>query len=429
MGYALFKRLFDLGVALVLFISLSPLILVVAIVIRVKMGAPVLFRQMRPGLNGEPFAVLKFRTMLNATDSSGQPLPDAARLTTLGKWLRRLSLDELPQLINVLIGDMSLVGPRPLLLEYLPLYSPEQARRHDVRPGISGWAQVNGRNAINWETRLALDVWYVDHACFSLDMRILLMTVTKVLSRHGVNAPGEATVSKFGGTGCSPTRVMKDQEMNEARTVAVDRWFVFGASGHGKVVVDAIERTGGTIAFIVDDDPAKFGQLFFGYAVVSRDFLLAHRADIDCGVVAVGDNSIRARIVGWLESHHFVFKTLVHPGAMIGRGVSIGKGTVVFAAAVVNSDTRIGEHSIINTASSVDHDCILGDGIHIAPGVRLCGGVSVGDHALLGVGSVVLPGLSIGAGALVAAGAVVNRDVAPTTWVGGVPAQALERSK
>lgn len=203
MGYVLFKRLFDLGVAFVLLIILFPLVLLVAIAIRAKMGTPVLFRQVRPGLNGEPFSVLKFRTMLDASDSSGQPLPDAARLTTLGKWLRRMSLDELPQLINVLIGDMSLVGPRPLLVEYLPLYSPEQARRHDVRPGISGWAQVNGRNAIDWERRLALDVWYVDHACFSLDMRILLMTVTKVLSRYGVNAPGEATVSKFRGAGRS----------------------------------------------------------------------------------------------------------------------------------------------------------------------------------------------------------------------------------
>lgn len=217
--------------------------------------------------------------------------------------------------------------------------------------------------------------------------------------------------------------------MTEARKVAVDRWFVFGASGHGKVVMDVIERTGGTIAFVVDDDPVKIGQVFFGYEVISRDDLLGRRADIDCGVVAVGDNSIRARIVGWLESHHFAFGTLIHPGAMIGRGVSIGKGTVVFAAAVVNSDTRIGEHNIINTASSVDHDCVLGDRIHIAPGVRLCGNVSVGDHALLGVGSVVLPGLNIGVGALVAAGAVVNRDVAPQARVGGVPAQALEESK
>lgn len=200
MGYMLFKRLFDFAVALTLIVIVSPLMLIVAIAIRVNMGAPVLFRQVRPGLDGEPFSVFKFRTMQSAVDSSGQPLPDDARLTTLGKWLRRLSLDELPQLFNVLIGNMSLVGPRPLLLEYLLLYSVEQARRHEVLPGISGWAQVNGRNAVGWESRLSMDVWYVDHACFSLDMRILMMTVVKVLSRHGVNAPGEATVSKFRGT-------------------------------------------------------------------------------------------------------------------------------------------------------------------------------------------------------------------------------------
>lgn len=219
--------------------------------------------------------------------------------------------------------------------------------------------------------------------------------------------------------------------MTELERTVGRRWFVFGASGHGKVVVDAIERTGGTIAFVVDDDKGKIAHSFFGYEVVSRNDLLDRRAEIGVGVgvVAVGDNSVRSGIVGWLEERHFEFGVLVHPGATVGRGVSIGKGTVIFAAAVVNSDARIGEHNIINTASSVDHDCVLGDGVHIAPGVRLCGGVSVGDHALLGVGSVVLPGLSIGAGALVAAGAVVNRNVAPKSRVGGVPAQELERSK
>jgi len=215
MGYALLKRLFDLCIAFLLLVVLSPVVLIVALVIWAKMGVPVMFRQVRPGLNGQPFSVLKFRTMLDATDSFGEPLPDAARLTTLGKWLRRLSLDELPQLLNVLIGDMSLVGPRPLLVEYLLLYSPEQARRHDRRPGITGWAQVNGRNAIDWETRLAMDVWYVDHASFSLDMRILLMTVIKVLSRHGVNAPGEVTVSKFSGAGGSPRRNDNERSGNE----------------------------------------------------------------------------------------------------------------------------------------------------------------------------------------------------------------------
>jgi sugar O-acyltransferase (sialic acid O-acetyltransferase NeuD family) len=219
---------------------------------------------------------------------------------------------------------------------------------------------------------------------------------------------------------------MNDQKMDKGQSISSERWFVFGASGHGKVVVDAIERTGGVVAFVVDDDSVKVGKFFFGYEVISRDDLLERHADIDCGVVAVGDNLMRSRIVGWLEGHHFSFGVLVHPGASIGRGVSIGKGTVIFAAVVVNSDACIGAHNIINTASSVDHDCVLGDGVHVAPGVRLCGDVSVGDHVLLGVGSVVLPGLNIGAGAVVAAGAVVNRNVAPQTRVGGVPAQYME---
>ena len=172
----------------------------VALLIAVFIGLPAFFVQERPGLHGLPFHVIKFRTMTDEVDAAGVPLPDADRLTRLGLLLRRLSLDELPQLINVLKGDMSLVGPRPLLMEYLPLYTEEQARRHEVPPGITGWAQVNGRNAIDWGRRLELDVWYVDHASFSLDMKILVATFVKVIARQGVSAPGEATVSKFRGS-------------------------------------------------------------------------------------------------------------------------------------------------------------------------------------------------------------------------------------
>lgn len=197
--YLISKRAFDFFAALCMLILATPLMIVVAAMIRGTIGYPVLFVQLRPGMNGVPFKVYKFRTMTDAVDSDGVMLPDADRLTCLGGWLRRLSLDELPQLVNVLRGDMSLVGPRPLLVEYLPLYSEEQGRRHSVRPGITGWAQINGRNSIDWETRLALDVWYVDHASFSLDMQILAATFLKVLSRHGVSAPGEATVAKFQG--------------------------------------------------------------------------------------------------------------------------------------------------------------------------------------------------------------------------------------
>jgi lipopolysaccharide/colanic/teichoic acid biosynthesis glycosyltransferase len=193
------KRLFDLVFAFLALVLLAPLMLVVSLLIRVNMGSPVLFRQQRPGLHGKPFEMVKFRSMRSAppgTDSEN----DASRLTSLGLWLRSTSCDEFPELWNVVKGDMSLVGPRPLLLDYLPLYDTEQARRHEVRPGITGWAQVNGRNAISWEDKFKLDVWYVDNRSLWLDIRILWLTVKKVLMRDGISAAGEATMSKFTGT-------------------------------------------------------------------------------------------------------------------------------------------------------------------------------------------------------------------------------------
>ncbi|OIN98799.1 MAG: hypothetical protein AUJ49_12690 [Desulfovibrionaceae bacterium CG1_02_65_16] len=187
------KRVFDLALTLPGFVVLSPLMLVTALCVRLALGPGVLFRQRRPGLHGRPFTMLKFRTMRNG------PQPDAERLTPFGRFLRAASLDELPELFNVLAGDMSLVGPRPLLMQYLPRYAKEQARRHEVLPGITGWAQVNGRNASTWEERFALDVWYVDNRSLALDARILARTVAAVLRRKGINAPGSATMPEFLG--------------------------------------------------------------------------------------------------------------------------------------------------------------------------------------------------------------------------------------
>ncbi len=194
------KRLLDIlgsGIGLVL---LSPVLLVIAVLIRRRMGAPVLFRQLRPGLHGKPFLMVKFRTMRDELDAQGRMRSDAERLTPLGRFLRSTSLDELPELWNVLKGDMSLVGPRPLLIDYLPLYSPHQARRHEVRPGVTGWAQVNGRNAITWDQKFDLDVWYVDNRSFWLDLRIIWLTLRKVVMREGISAAGEATMPKFTGS-------------------------------------------------------------------------------------------------------------------------------------------------------------------------------------------------------------------------------------
>ena len=194
------KRLFDILIAFLTLLFLSSVLLILALLVRINLGSPILFRQQRPGKGGIPFEMIKFRTMLDAFDAAGNPLSDSERMTPFGCFLRSSSLDELPELWNVLKGDMSLVGPRPLLMEYLPLYSKEQYRRHELRPGITGWAQVNGRNAISWDDKFKLDVWYVDNHNLWLDIKILFLTVKKVFVRDGISAAGEATMPKFKGS-------------------------------------------------------------------------------------------------------------------------------------------------------------------------------------------------------------------------------------
>ncbi|HKP84686.1 MAG TPA: sugar transferase [Blastocatellia bacterium] len=194
------KPLLDLSLAVAALVLLSPVFVLVAMLVRVKLGSPIFFKQRRPGLGGEPFTLFKFRTMNDRCDAAGSLLPDDERLTPFGRFLRSSSLDELPELINVLKRDMSLVGPRPLLMKYLDLYTPEQFRRHDTLPGITGWAQVNGRNAITWEEKFGMDVWYVDHQSFRLDLKIIALTFLKTLRREGITQPGHATAEEFKGS-------------------------------------------------------------------------------------------------------------------------------------------------------------------------------------------------------------------------------------
>lgn len=194
------KRIFDLVLCLPALILLLPILMVTTLVVRFKLGSPVLFKQMRPGLFGRPFAIYKFRTMTDVRGANGELLYDAERLTHFGRFLRGTSLDELPELFNVLKGDMSLVGPRPLLMQYLVRYSPEQARRHEVKPGITGWAQINGRNTITWEEKFKLDVWYVGNRTVWLDVKIIFMTVWKIFKREGISQPGQATMEEFKGS-------------------------------------------------------------------------------------------------------------------------------------------------------------------------------------------------------------------------------------
>jgi sugar transferase EpsL len=195
------KRIFDLFIVLSVLFAVAPILMGLAAAVYILVGRPVLFKQLRPGKRGKPFTMLKFRTMTNARNPAGELLPDSERLTPFGRFLRATSLDELPELLNVLKGDMSLVGPRPLLMRYLDRYTPVQARRHEVKPGLTGWAQVNGRNAVSWEEKFKLDVWYVDNRSIWLDLKIIAMTVKKVLLREGINQAGEATMSEFMGSG------------------------------------------------------------------------------------------------------------------------------------------------------------------------------------------------------------------------------------
>ena len=199
-GIPLRKRIFDLVLTIPGLILISPLLAFAALLVRIRLGKPVLFRQLRPGYRAIPFEIYKFRTMSEARDADGNLLPDEDRLTKLGRFLRASSIDELPELFNVLKGDMSVVGPRPLLMQYLDRYTLEQARRHEVKPGITGWAQVNGRNAITWEKKFEHDVWYVDHMCLSLDLKIMGMTLWKILTMEGINQPGHVTAQEFMGT-------------------------------------------------------------------------------------------------------------------------------------------------------------------------------------------------------------------------------------
>jgi len=196
----MFKRIIDIIASIIILLLLFPVMIVISALIYFLIGTPILFSQQRPGIGGKPFVMLKFSTMTNDFDENGKLLPDGIRLTSFGKFLRKISLDELPELFNVLKGDMSLVGPRPLLMQYLPRYSPEQMRRHEVKPGITGWAQINGRNAIAWEEKFKFDIWYVDHQSFWLDVKIIFITIWKIIKREGISQLGQATMEEFKGT-------------------------------------------------------------------------------------------------------------------------------------------------------------------------------------------------------------------------------------
>jgi len=397
------KRFFDLLLIALFAPLLAPIFLLAAWLISQKLGKPIFFRQTRPGLNGVPFEMIKFRSMTDARDEHGTLLPDADRLPAFGRFLRSTSLDELPELWNVIKGDMSLVGPRPLLMEYIPRYNHEQARRHLAKPGITGWAQINGRNAISWEEKFALDAWYVDNQSLWLDIKILWLTVKKVLFRDDIAAEGEATMPKFMGT--LPKRLA-----------------ILGASGHGKVAADIAEQRGWhEIVFFDDAYPTK--QHLEHWPITGTTQTLIEQIAQFSGVfVAIGNNAVRLDRINQLAEINAPLITLIHPASVISQYSHIGLGTVVMAGAVVNPFASIDQGCIINTGATIDHDCRLAEGVHISPGAHLAGNVSVGRASWIGIGASVKQGMIIGQNVMVGAGAVVVKTVENHLTVIGIPA-------
>lgn len=399
-----FKRLFDIIASASGLIILSPVFLILVYLIRKNLGSPVFFIQERPGKDGKPFKMIKFRSMRDAIDKDGNPLPDSERLTDFGKKLRAASLDELPELWNVLKGEMSLVGPRPLLMGYLPLYNEFQNRRHEMKPGITGWAQVNGRNALSWDEKFAHDIWYIDRFSFWLDMKILFLTVKKVFIKEGISAEGEATMPPFTGN----------------RKLAV-----IGAGGHGKVVAELAAALGtyGEIVFLDDRVQGSVnGFPVIGTTLLLENSLSPEQFDI---AVAVGNNRIRRQIAEKAAALGFKLPVLIHPDATVSPSATVGQGSVVMAKAVVQAGSVLKDGVIVNTAATVDHDCLLDAFVHISPGAHLSGNTHIGEESWIGTGACSRQQIRIGSRATIGAGAVIVRDVSDGMTVAGNPAKPL----
>lgn len=380
-------------------IFLLPVFIFVAVILMIANKGTPFFYQVRPGKNEKLFKIIKFKTMNDGRDEQGNLLPDSERLTVVGKFIRQTSLDEIPQLMNVLKGNMSLIGPRPLLPEYLDRYSDFQKKRHAVKPGITGWAQVNGRNAISWNKKLEYDVWYVKNISFPLDLKIFWKTFFKVVKSEGINTENMATTTPFVGKSL----------IN-----------IYGASGHAKVIIDIVHsRKEEKILYVFDDDRQK--KKILGYEVTNgpSEKLLTGTPTI----IGIGNNKIRKRIAQSING--IIPPFLSHATAVISPSAKIGSGTVVMSNAVINVEAVIGRHCIINTSAVIEHEVLLEDFVHVSPNASLAGGVKVGEGTQIGIGASIIPGIKIGKWVTVGAGAVIINNVPDYALVVGNPGRLV----
>ena len=417
-GYRRTTRLLDLVIALLAITVSLPVQAATAAAVALRLGRPVLVRQIRPGRYGAPFVLMKFRTALPVQARSG-PVDDA-RMTGLGRLLRRTGLDELPTLWNVVRGEMSLVGPRAVLPPYLDRYTPRQARRHEVLPGLTGLAQVSGRNELTWEQEFALDVEYVDSRCLSLDLRILVRTVRSVLGRGGIGGPGTATRPEFMGAPQPQLPIRRG------------RLVIVGCGGFGREVfgtIRAINARGGAwdVEGFVDDDPSAADRqavAALGQPVVGTVDELAARTRPVHAVVAIRSPAVREAVVGRLARAPVTYPVLVHPDATVGPLVSSGEGVVIAAGARLSTAITVGAHVHVDQNAVVGHDAVLHDFCRLDPQSCVSGSVVVGRAALIGTAATVLPGLRIGDRAVVGAAVLVTRPAPAGSIVTGVPARS-----
>ena len=419
------KRLFDMAASAGLLIALAPVMAAVAVAVRLRLGAPVLFVQPRLGLHGKVFNLIKFRTMTGESNDSGRLLPDAERLPAFGKWLRATSLDELPQLFNVLAGDMSLVGPRPLLPQYGPRYSARQARRHEVKPGITGLAQVSGRNLLSWDRRFDLDVQYVDTRSFVLDLKILLLTFAAALRRGDVSASGHATMEEFMGPSGS-------ERLDQTAVHAV-----FGIGGCGRDVMPHVSRSAEAAdldrrnVIFVDQaacPPMVNGHRAAGFADAAAEFGGRLRVSI-----AVAEPRTRQKLDLLVLENGGSLLDVRAETARVADTAALGPGHMLLDYATITSNTKIGRCFLANNHASVAHDCLIGDYVTFSPHSCCNGHVHIGDRVFVGAGAQIRNGtaaapLRIGSDAVIAMGAVVINDVGEGQTVAGNPARPIKRS-
>ncbi len=400
------KRMLDFIMSFVLLLLLLPILILLTVAGAIAMKGNPFFIQERPGKikkktgKEKIFNLIKFRTMDNRKDKDGKLLPDSVRLNNYGRFIRSTSLDELVSLVNVLKGDMSLVGPRPLLVDYLSYYTPEQRMRHNVRPGITGLAQIGGRNAISFEERFELDLEYVKNMSFFLDAYIVVKTIKTVLKREGIYM--KDTNSFYNGN---------DKKQKE-------KLIIIGSGGHGRVLYDIAKLNGyKEVNFLDDNENSSAIGKVCDYVKYLRD------CDF---IVGIGNSRVREKIQLSLQESGAKVVSLIHPKSVIANEAEIGNGSVVMAGAVVNTNTKIGRGVILNTNSVVEHDCSVDDFSHISVGAKVCGTVEVGKRTWVGAGATVINNKKVCSDCMIGAGATVVKDIELSGTYIGVPARVLE---